>query len=1594
MRDLGPRYRCLREIGSGGTGTVYLVRDAHLGRELALKLLHSPVPLARLTAEAVQEIQGEFSLLSGIEHPGIARVHDFGYIAERPFFTSDYIDGAPFGAHGTAKSIDEILSRALEVAEALAFLHRSKILHLDLKPSNILLPRGGARAVLIDFGLGRRLLPVADRDRLRGSLPYLAPECFEGKPSGPWTDVYGFGATVYHALCGRYPRMAPLSRNGSGAEAIRWEPAPPPPRALRPDLPDDVERVLLRCLALDPRERFSSATELLSSLEKATDRPATESSTCLPAVPLIGRHAELGEVDRFLDGLLRGSGSPPVLLVTGAPGMGQTRLLREMKVRAQLRGFRFFSETGYPGRARSPGAFLRPIEENIASRTALRRWRTFLSQLQKPRPLVPGESPELERKLRHAVEAGLAARAIAGPQLLAFDGLQWCDEVSLQVLLGLVRSLVQRDSAERASLGLILAYREEGPSAALIRELTGLLLCPGAASVITLQPLGLRETVELYTLRRGEDAEDVPAFALHQRTGGSPTKIAAMTPRGERPGEKASETAGQSGGREPRSAPPAPPAHALDKVAERVLLTLFLLRRPAAVEEIARHAGVAGPRLAPILAALKRAELAEKAEGPPGREEWLAFSRSQDLLGRVPGLAVRKLHRRIAMGLVRSAARGNGEKLVEALHHFQSAGDERNLFKHALAAARYLRSTLQNRLALEALRAASVAALRFPPRLRAQVALEMAEVQARIGEIDEGIHSLEEVLRLPGRLPAGMRLRILIRMGTLHSRRGDFQRAESLFRAGLESWKRGGRGTLLSRGEYLVFLNERAALKVVLGEYAEARRLCDEGLGLTRTTRSRASREVALNLLATRANAALRTFDHASAVRDFLESLEIAESIGSTANRAVILNNLATTYSQFDRYRDAVRTFREAERSCRILDDGPSMVAIQGNLALLHAKMGEFGRMETSLGEAETLSRGATSRREDFLLKHARGLSLLYRGRYREARGFLEQAIRLGREIGDPLITRFDEVYRAEALLFEGAHDEAEEELARLGAAESPPRVRKLSLARRALLGALTRRRDVAEAAALEHSRLAQASPNRFLDAWDALFIAWAHTLLGEVEAGRTALEPAREYFIAHNLRPSAALAGCILADIERLAGNPEKGLSLLDAIEPLDGGIAEVLRPLLQAEFLLAGGAERGEDSARLRRRVSDLVARAGSQLVGNPLPQFGARLEALRALLAASPVGGGQRSERRSERRKGRKRTTADVRDDTTSRTAPLAGRGAGSPLRGILVAHSPAMREVAAMLDRLRGSTLPVLIEGETGTGKDLLARIIHEESPRTGSPFLAVDISALPAALLEAELFGARSGAFTGLDRDRPGILRQADGGTLLVDGIGGVAADVQAKLLRVLAEGSFRPLGGEEEVRADVRFLFCTSVDLEAETRAGRFRQDLFHRVRVLHLRLPPLRERPEDLRDLVRLFREREDGENRALSRRVLQRLAAHDWPGNVRELKNLVARARLLTPERMSLDAVETILRPSERESLVPGTLLSREPLPALKERLERDYILHHFRRLQGEARALCEFLGLSTAQLYRRCGRLRIRLRGERKRLGFPEARRPRIR
>ncbi|HEY4177141.1 MAG TPA: sigma 54-interacting transcriptional regulator [Kofleriaceae bacterium] len=286
------------------------------------------------------------------------------------------------------------------------------------------------------------------------------------------------------------------------------------------------------------------------------------------------------------------------------------------------------------------------------------------------------------------------------------------------------------------------------------------------------------------------------------------------------------------------------------------------------------------------------------------------------------------------------------------------------------------------------------------------------------------------------------------------------------------------------------------------------------------------------------------------------------------------------------------------------------------------------------------------------------------------------------------------------------------------------------------------------------------------------------------------------------------------------------------------------------------------------------------------------------------------------------------------------------------GELVGESLAMREVFAVLERIAASDATIVVEGETGTGKEVVARSLHDASARRKGPFIAVDCGALPENLLESELFGHVRGAFTGAANARTGQIARADGGTLFLDELGKISPTVQARLLRVLEERVVRPLGGDTERAIDVRVIAASRDDLDAEVAAGRFRPDLLYRLAVVRVALPPLRNRREDLPVLVRELGRRRGLVDETPSGPNMQRLLAHSWPGNVRELRNVIDRAIALAPGAKSFGELTIRLEPV---SLAGDGIAVRSDLPyaeakaAVLHDLERRYVSDLLARTGG---------------------------------------------
>ncbi len=314
--------------------------------------------------------------------------------------------------------------------------------------------------------------------------------------------------------------------------------------------------------------------------------------------------------------------------------------------------------------------------------------------------------------------------------------------------------------------------------------------------------------------------------------------------------------------------------------------------------------------------------------------------------------------------------------------------------------------------------------------------------------------------------------------------------------------------------------------------------------------------------------------------------------------------------------------------------------------------------------------------------------------------------------------------------------------------------------------------------------------------------------------------------------------------------------------------------------------------------------------------------------------------------------------------------------------LIGSGPAMRQIFEMIQKVAETDLSVLVRGDSGTGKELVAQALHQRSSRKNRPFVAVNCAAISRELIESELFGHEKGAFTGADARRIGKFEAADQGTIFLDEIGDMAPETQAKVLRVLQEYSFERVGGSAPIEVDVRVVAATHRDLETEVKEGRFREDLYYRLKVVEVTLPPLRKRPEDIPALVGRFlyqvAERLERDKRSIDAEALALLVRHPWKGNIRELRNTIERAAVLCSGEVigvdDLDLDESQARP-DGTAVIPYGMTFRDAKKQVVEGFERQYLINALREHGGNVSRTAESIGMVRQSLQQKIRELDLR-------------------
>ncbi|MBI4606285.1 MAG: sigma 54-interacting transcriptional regulator [Planctomycetes bacterium] len=1497
--------------------------------------------------------------LACLRHPSLALPASFGVDpgSGQAFVLRQYVEGADILSAAISRPGD-LVPFLTSAAEALAILHRFGIAHGNLKASNLIVPR---KALYSRSPEGPRVI-LCD------------PAWWPGEASAP-SDLRALGAVFYRLLAGRDPEP--------GEDGF-----PMPPSELNPEAPLDLERLVMCLLSPSPDRGYRDAPSLIDDLRRVGGRKEARPSP--PPEAFLGRREEVARVEAALAaGVAQDGARPRSIAVTGEAGVGKSAFLRRLELEAQLLGYATVSVRCYP---EGPAQFspLRAVLEGLAP--AGPRGRAVRARSRRLVEAMEGKAhdawpPDRRRLVRELLDVLIDASA-AGPVLILVDEAHLADSLTVDVLAALARD-IGLASGERRLPSLAVAYRTESPFRSALRPLSEALRASGESHA----------SIELRGLP--QEAFEAPVEG----------------PREGRPEERRAKPAAAHS----KSLARIHQAYlsSLDASAREALEALAVLGRPAFAEllEAVTRGGGGRSRAAPKLPSRLQALVQDGTLAEQGGLYFFQHGSFHSwLLGALAPERKRDLHGRIAAILESS-----GEAAEEVARHWLESETPGKGLRAALEAARRLSRAHEERRALGYLEAA----LKLLPRSSVarcrRVARDAAEAYGRIGERRRGIEILEGLLEATGsRREAAW---VHARLGVFLHRSGEIARAGTHLEKALALLGE-ARGAVPER---LRIESELAEISSNRGDYARAEAICRRALealegakrarGDAEARREEDVRREEMVLLETLAHLKLRRFEYAEARELFARSLEASEGLDHVPEKSLLLNNLGTLHVQENRLHDAIDCFRRAERLSSSLGDDPSLAAIYSNLAALYAKTGDPDAADEAIRRAAAHDARCESLRTRFVRLHNAGLVDLCLGRYGTGIEAFKEAIALGEELKDAFLTAFDLVYLGECHLFRGEARAAQAafERALSRGREAPAPLPAMVEARRAVLAAL--RGDLRGARESSAACLARpAADIPYLDAGNRVFAGWARRLCGQHDGAKAALEEAREFFSRIKVPAGEVHAALELAALEADRGDPECAQRLLQKLRGsfrpgqgalrnpmlsarllayetrvlLDGkspDLQEAAALLVEAEGYLIGRRLRDLESLarELRRRIRALEPQRGR---APSLPAHLGRDPAALAEMADALRGAAEDLVRRLEEHAGEEETQllrrhlAELEERAQEARRRFEGRDAarGAAFRAdSILGESAAARKVVQWIRQVAPTSLPVLITGETGTGKELVARALHGESARSGGPFVSVNCAALPEPLLEAELFGYVQGAFSGAEKDHAGLLRSARGGTFLFDEIGEMPLALQGKILRALDRGRVRPVGATEEVEVDVRHVFATHEDLEAQVEKGAFRQDLFFRLKAFEIRVPALRERIEDLPLLTEHFRSRarDDEEAPAFAEDALRVLAAYPWPGNVRELENAVTHLVLTCAGEIRADDASRLLGRTPEAGLFSPALLRSRRLPALQHALEREYLLELAARHGGDLKATARALGITLRALYARLRRLGIRPR-----------------
>ncbi|MGB0589901.1 MAG: sigma 54-interacting transcriptional regulator [Myxococcota bacterium] len=1621
------RYTSEGLLGTGGQGRVFAVRDAGRGDVL--------VALKERPADATDELREEFELLCRLQHPHIASVYD--WLPESPIevevggspcsaYTQDLVPGVDFFSAlqgATEAQQDEAVAQVLR---ALAYLHALQVVHLDLKPDNVLVALEGdtVNAHVLDFGIARNRGTVTDM--IMGSRSYVAPERLRGEPVDPRADLYAFGVMLAEVSSGEWLSLYAFPSLSDAA--------------LRRDYFDEVGvhprwlELVTALTAFEPSQRPASIFEATSLFEQGIRRPvALQTRATVAAILRAG--APVGRDDVLKDMMVDVTQGRARVLC-GPMGIGRRTLARQVGRRLQLRGH---PVEVWPGSEsdQSSTALSNVLVRLLGGDGGFRRVGLGATEVNSR---TEGLDPAaIEREIAMAVVKVRdrlfdLPQAAVRPVLIVeqFHSAPW-------TVRSLVRGLIEASEDGRAlPVGIIVVADEHA----------------GAARV-GVEPLTRDDISRLLEQRLGRGvSNDMLAAALAGASGGNPGAVEALLALMAQRGELRFGPGGWAGPKD-GVIQPLPEAFSgavraridlLPDLQREVLSAVVWMRFPVSLTEVTAVVSSATPLL-PVLSELNAVGLIRLS----GHDRWLP---SHDEVSSAvadwrPQGGAGAAHARV---MVVSQPEG----LALAWHTGGDAGaqiafelGERAWHAGAINEAEkaYALSEELNPGSVEVLqRRANVADLLGPREvqircLEALIALEdtgsMAALRAqarllwsltRTANIERATQVGEAVLTLAEELNAlSVYTAALVDLANVAIQRGDYEEGE---RRLLEA--RARTDAEEAPGQAARIANNLGNILSYRGDTAEALSAYGEALRLKRQEGDPVGSRIAVGNMGLMC---LRMGRSGEALTHFATSLRAAQVLGHRRGEAWSLLAIAVLGIKGGALTFAERRARRAlELASRL---GDRSVACDARLTLAEI-LAASSRLDEAIQEAEVGLREALALEIGYSASAVRAVlaDLVLDAEPERARAL--SALVIAEPAASP-------TYRAVALRVLADLDVAEgrveqgwgrlSEALELCGEQADERLWSAALKLLPLLGdeallrtLVARVRD----GLVERERTWPAYPcddqvdeaaqvdGPCADTWRQRRVVVAlHKQLSESESqscpearpGSSNVRKARMNDIEDPGWCEALLEGndgvvagaALIGDIVRAAG-AERGFLLRHddtvlASSDLDGDAVSDAARKFPAEVLLhanqAGGVWRGQVgkgalwcgiiASNSMGSVTVVLQNRfdASAFEGlNQPPELGrlklfAHVLHLRRRLNETSQGMQALEEAREA---DAVRSTEHLMELRRALEATREQLGPKKEYSEIIY-DSALMQRMLLRVERVVDSELPVWIHGESGTGKELVARALHRHGNRVSGPFVAQNCGAIPATLFESEFFGHVRGAFTGAHRDQEGLFRRADGGTLFLDEVGDLPLEQQTKLLRVIETGEVHPVGGSTVHQVDVRLVCATHQDLEAKVADGSFREDLYYRLNVVRVDVPPLRSRPEDIPLLVEYFLTRHpgpDGKSLSLGTGVMKALMAYSWPGNVRELENELMRATLMCDGDVRLGDLSEAVRSSRAGGTLATDSDRLEMLGlttgSLKQRVDRlEYVVLKDAMAQlGNKSQVARELGLSRAGLNMKLKRL----------------------